>query len=133
MVTRWPGFVFAVGPDGVIWATADTFTGEMAELLPPESQVFMTSPRTSTYSHPAYQAVAEPSDRVTLEAITSAPIDNPGTTPRPGFAGVQYVGLPEFRSMATSCTELFSAAIAGDIDVDTALAECQAIAAQASS
>ena len=49
----------------------------------------------------------------TLDAMNAAPIDNPGTTPRPGLPGVQYVGVPEFQDVGTRCTERFSAAIAG--------------------
>ena len=32
----------------------------------------------------------------TLDAMLAAPINNPGTKPRPGLPGVQYVGVPEF-------------------------------------
>ena len=65
--------------------------------------------------------------------MLAAPIDNPGTTPRPGLPGVQYVGVPEFQDVGTRCTELFSAAIAGSMSVDDALADCQIIASEASS
>ena len=62
--------------------------------------------------------------------MLAAPIDNPGTTPRPGLPGVQYVGVPEFQDTGARCTEQFSAAIAGSISVDDALAACQEIASE---
>ena len=64
--------------------------------------------------------------------MLAAPIDNPGTTPRPGLPGVQYVGVPEFQDVGTRCTELFSAAIAGSMSVEDALADCQIIASEVS-
>ena len=47
------------------------------------------------------------------DAIAAAPIDNPGTTKRPGLPGVQYVGVPEFQDVGNQCTQQFSAVIAG--------------------
>ena len=64
--------------------------------------------------------------------MAAAPIDNPGTTKRPGLPGVQYVGVPEFQDVGNQCTELFSSGIAGGTDIDTALADCQDIASQVS-
>jgi sorbitol/mannitol transport system substrate-binding protein len=63
--------------------------------------------------------------------MEAAPIDNPGTTPRPGLPGVQYVGVPEFQDVGTRCTEEFSGVIAGRTSVDDALSACQDIASQA--
>ena len=67
----------------------------------------------------------------TLDAIESAPVDNPGTTPRPGTPGVQYVGIPEFRDVGDQCSEQFSAVIAAKSSIDSALANCQMIASRA--
>jgi len=88
--------------------------------------------RQSLYERPEYQEAAEAFAQRTLDAMLAAPIDNPGTTPRPGLPGVQYVGVPEFQDVGTRCTELFSAAIAGSMSVDAALADCQIIAAEVS-
>ncbi len=89
--------------------------------------------RQSLYERPEYQEAAGAFAQRTLDAMLAAPIDNPGTTPRPGLPGVQYVGVPEFQDVGTRCTELFSAAIAGSMSVDDALADCQIIASEASS
>ena len=88
--------------------------------------------RKSTYEIPEYQKAAAAFAQPTLDAMAAAPIDNPGTTKRPGLPGVQYVGVPEFQDVGTQCTELFSAVIAGQKDIDAALKDCQGIASQAS-
>ena len=88
--------------------------------------------RQSLYERPEYQEAAGAFAQRTLDAMLAAPIDNPGTTPRPGLPGVQYVGVPEFQDVGTRCTELFSAAIAGSMSVDDALADCQIIASEVS-
>ena len=66
----------------------------------------------------------------TLDAIESAPVDNPGTTKRPGNPAVQYVGIPEFQDVGDECTEQFSAVIAGRSSIDSALKNCQSIASR---
>ena len=65
----------------------------------------------------------------TLDAMKAAPINNPGTTPRPGLPGVQYVGIPQFQDVGNRCTQEFSSAISGQTSVDGALKACQKIAA----
>ena len=67
-----------------------------------------------------------------VEELLAADPSNPGTTPRPGLPGVQYVGIPEFQDIGTRCTLEISAAIAGTITVDQALDTCQTIAAEIS-
>ena len=89
--------------------------------------------RTSLYERPEYQEAAGAFAQRTLDAMLAAPIDNPGTTPRPGLPGVQYVGVPEFQDTGTRCTELFSSAIAGNTSVEDALSGCQEIASEYSS
>ena len=88
--------------------------------------------RQSLYANPEYLEAADAFAQRTLDAMLAAPIDNPGTTPRPGLPGVQYVGVPEFQDVGTRCTELFSAAIAGSMSVDDALGDCQIIASEVS-
>ena len=89
--------------------------------------------RTSLYERAEYLEAADAFAQRTLDAMLAAPIDNPGTTPRPGLPGVQYVGVPEFQDVGTRCTELFSAAIAGSMSVEDALADCHIIASEVSS
>ncbi len=88
--------------------------------------------RESTYANENYLAAADAFAQKTLDAMLAAPIDSPGTTPRPGLPGVQYVGVPEFQDVGTRCTEQFSAAIAGSTSIDAALSACQDIASAVS-
>jgi sorbitol/mannitol transport system substrate-binding protein len=87
--------------------------------------------RLSTYALPQYQAAAKAFANTTLAAMKAAPINNPGTTKRPGLPGVQYVGIPQFQDVGNRCTQLFSSVIAGSTKDTTALSQCQQIAASA--
>jgi sorbitol/mannitol transport system substrate-binding protein len=87
--------------------------------------------RLSTYRLPQYKAAAKAFAGITLAAMKAAPIDNPGTTKRPGLPGVQYVGIPQFQDVGNRCTQLFSSVIAGSTSDTSALSQCQQIASQA--
>jgi sorbitol/mannitol transport system substrate-binding protein len=121
--SAWKYISFATGPDYL--KQAGTLIAGGWAGIPPGT-------RTSTYAIPEYMKAAAAFAQPTLDAMAAAPIDNPGTTKRPGLPGVQYVGVPEFQDVGTQCTELFSSVIAGQTDIDKALADCQNIAAQAS-
>ncbi len=119
----WQYVSFATGPDYL--KQAGTLIAGGWAGIPPGT-------RASTYAIPEYQEAAAAFAQPTLDAMAAAPIDNPGTKPRPGLPGVQYVGVPEFQDVGNQCTELFSSVIAGQTDIDTALADCQDIASQVS-
>jgi sorbitol/mannitol transport system substrate-binding protein len=87
--------------------------------------------RFSTYKLPQYQAAAKAFANTTLAAMKAAPINNPGTTKRPGLPGVQYVGIPQFQDVGNRCTQLFSSVIAGSTTSSSALSQCQQIASRA--
>ena len=87
--------------------------------------------RVSTYEIPEYKAAAAAFAQPTLDAMKAAPIDNPGTTKRPGLPGVQFVGVPEFQDVGNKCTEQFSSVMAGKTTIDEALKNCQDIATKA--
>jgi sorbitol/mannitol transport system substrate-binding protein len=87
--------------------------------------------RLSTYRIPQYKVAAKAFATITLAAMKAAPINNPGTTKRPGLPGVQYVGIPQFQDVGNRCTQLFSAVIAGSMKDTRALSQCQQIASQA--
>ena len=115
----------------ISWATSAEYheqaAGELGwAAVPPGT-------RTSLYERPEYQEAAGNFAQRTLDAMNAAPIDNPGTTPRPGLPGVQYVGVPEFQDVGTRCTQEFSAAIAGSQSVEDSLAACHIIASEVSS
>jgi sorbitol/mannitol transport system substrate-binding protein len=118
----WKYISFATGPQYLKEAGAKISGGWAA--LPPGT-------RKSTYAIPQYKSAAKAFAKQTLDAISSAPISNPGTTKRPGLPGVQYVGVPQFQDVGNGCTEQFSAVIAGRSSIDSALKNCQDIASQA--
>jgi len=117
----------------VSWATSEDYINAAGAALPGGWAAVPPGTRVSTYENADYLAAAEAFAGKTLDAMQAAPIDNPGTTPRPGLPGVQYVGVPEFQDTGTRCTEQFSAAIAGNISIDDALSACQDIASEYSS
>jgi sorbitol/mannitol transport system substrate-binding protein len=120
----WDYISWATGP-GYIEAAGTNISGGWAAIPP--------GTRASTYAIPEYQEAAAAFAGRTLDAMEAAPIDSPGTSPRPGLPGVQFVGVPEFQDMGNQCTELFSGVIAGSLSIDDALAQCQDIASGFSS
>ena len=121
--------VSAAAAEFVRWASSEEFTRLVTEDLGWQAA---PTTRLSTLANPEYQQATTPWGQVVSDAITNADPNNPGTTPRPGLSGVQYVGIPEFRSVGNDCSVEFASAIAGEITVNDALDNCQAIAAQAS-
>ena len=110
----------------ISWATSAQYHEQAASVfgwaaVPPGT-------RQSLYARPEYQEAAGNFAQRTLDAMLAAPIDNPGTTPRPGLPGVQFVGVPEFQDLGNRCTQELSAAIAGTQSVDDAIATCHIIA-----
>ncbi|WP_416798174.1 ABC transporter substrate-binding protein [Ciceribacter azotifigens] len=81
--------------------------------------------RTSLYENPEYQKAA-PFAKMTLDSINAADPKNPSVKPVP-YVGVQFVAIPEFQSLGTSVGQLFSAALAGQMSVDDALAQAQSL------
>ncbi len=117
--TAWKYISWATGP-GYIKQAGTKVSGGWAAIPP--------GTRLSTYQIPQYQQAAKAFATQTLDAMKAAPINNPGTTKRPGLPGVQYVGIPQFQDVGNRCTQEFSAAISGQESVDAALKACQRIA-----
>jgi sorbitol/mannitol transport system substrate-binding protein len=118
----WKYIAWATGAQYIKAAGTHTKGGWAA--IPPGT-------RLSTYRIPQYKAAAKAFAATTLAAMKAAPINNPGTTKRPGLPGVQYVGIPQFQDVGNRCTQLFSAVIAGSMSSTRALSQCQQIASQA--
>ena len=59
------------------------------------------------------------------EVDRSADPNHPTVKPVP-YTGVQFVAIPEFQGMGTDVGQDFSAALAGTMTVDEALAKAQA-------
>jgi sorbitol/mannitol transport system substrate-binding protein len=117
----------------IAWATGPDYIKEAGSSIPGGWASIPPGTRKSTYQIPQYKKAAKAFAAPTLDAMSSAPIDNPGTTKRPGLPGVQYVGVPEFQDVGNQCTQQFSAVIAGRASIDGALSNCQQIASQSAS
>lgn len=115
----------------IAWATGPQYIEEAGPRIPGGWAAIPPGTRRSTYDIPGYRKAARAFARPTLDAIESAPIDNPGTTKRPGIPGIQYVGIPQFQSVGDQCTEQFAAVIRGASTIDSALATCQHVASAA--
>ncbi|HLY28954.1 MAG TPA: sugar ABC transporter substrate-binding protein [Aggregatilineales bacterium] len=86
--------------------------------------------RTSTYALPEYQKAAAAFAALTLKSIQTAdPTD--ATKDKVPYVGVQFVGIPEFEGFGTDVSQQLSAAVAGKITVDDALAKSQDIVTKA--
>jgi sorbitol/mannitol transport system substrate-binding protein len=118
----WKYISWATGPSYIKAAGTKTKGGWAS--IPPGT-------RLSTYKLPQYKQAASAFAAKTLAAMQAAPINNPGTTKRPGLPGVQYVGIPQFQDVGNRCTQLFSSVIAGAMKDTDALSQCQQIAANA--
>jgi sorbitol/mannitol transport system substrate-binding protein len=116
----------------IAWAAGPHYITEAGRRVPGGWPAIPPGTRRSTYEIPQYQQAARAFARPTLEAIRTAPVNNPGTTRRPGLpAAVAYVGIPQFEDVGNQCTAQFSAVIAGKSSIDSALGNCQRIAASA--
>ena len=79
--------------------------------------------RISLYENAEYKAAAPFAD-MTLGSIYAADPTHPTVDPVP-YVGVQFVAIPEFAGIATNVGQLFSAALAGQMSADDALAQAQ--------
>jgi sorbitol/mannitol transport system substrate-binding protein len=114
----------------ISWATGPQYIKEAGAQISGGWSAIPPGTRKSTYEIPQYKQAARAFAKPTLAAMSAAPINNPGTTKRPGVPGVQYVGIPEFQDVGNQCTQQFSAVIAGRTSIDSALKNCQDIASQ---
>ena len=126
----------AANPEAAIeyakWATSPEYIQLAGTTAPGGWAAAPPGTRVSTYAIPEYQEAASSFADLTLSAIQGVDPTNPGTTPRPGLPGVQYVGIPEFQDVGTSCTTELAEVLNGSISVDEGLDRCQAIAAAVS-
>ncbi|MBD8890817.1 ABC transporter substrate-binding protein [Roseibium litorale] len=107
----------------VAWATSKEYLDLVAEKegwanVPPGT-------RTSLYENPKYQEAA-PFAKMTLESINAADPQHPTVDEVP-YVGVQFVAIPEFQGIGTAVGQAFSAALAGSVTADAALANAQSI------
>jgi sorbitol/mannitol transport system substrate-binding protein len=108
----------------IAWATSKEYLALVASKegwanVPPGT-------RTSLYKNPKYQEAA-PFAQMTLDSINTADPKQPAVDPVP-YVGVQFVAIPEFQALGTAVGQQFSAALAGKISRDEALANAQRLA-----
>lgn len=106
----------------VAWATSKEYLEVVAAKegwanVPPGT-------RSSLYANPEYQKV--PFAKMTLDSINSADPTNPTVDPVP-YVGVQFVAIPEFQGLGTAVGQQFSAALAGTMTAEAALAAAQTL------
>ena len=106
------------------WATSKGY----AELVASKEGWANVPPgtRQSLYSNAEYDKAA-PFAKMTLESINAADPTKPTVKAVP-YTGVQFVAIPEFQGLGTTVGQLFSAALAGQMSVDDALAQAQQVA-----
>jgi sorbitol/mannitol transport system substrate-binding protein len=109
----------------IAWATGPQYIEQAGSRIAGGWAAIPPGTRRSTYAIPQYGEAARAFAKPTLAAIESAPIDDPGTSRRPGNPGVQYVGVPQFQDVGNECTEQFAAVIRRRSRIDAALANCQ--------
>ena len=110
----------------VAWATSKDYTAQVAE-----AEGWRAAPpgtRTSLYENPEYQADA-PFASMTLEAINAADTQKSSVQDIP-YTGGQFVAIPEFQGIGTAVGQTFSAALAGQMSADDALAAAQSTTAR---
>ena len=112
----------------ISWATGPRYVREAGTRISGGWAAIPAGTRRSIYTIPEYRKAASAFAGPELHAIESAPVENPGTSKRPGNPGVQYVGIPEFEDVGDQCTEQFAAVIAGRSPIDSALENCQNVA-----
>ena len=113
------------------WATSPETIELLAEHAPGgwgDPAVVGAATRSQHFEIPEFREATEPYRDIVLDEFNAADPNNPGTTPRPGLPGVQYVGVPEFQQVASHCSAEFATAVEGWITIDEALDTCQAIA-----
>jgi sorbitol/mannitol transport system substrate-binding protein len=114
----------------ISWATGPRYAEEAGPRIAGGWAAIPAGTRSSTYAIPEHEKATRAFAGPERHAIESAPVENPGTSKRPGNPGVQYVGIPEFQDVGDQCTAQFSAVIAGRSSIDAALENCQRIASR---
>lgn len=80
--------------------------------------------RLSTFDEPGYREAAGAYAEPMLEGIEQADPADPATRPVP-YHGIGFLAIPEFQDLGTRVSQQLSAAIAGQMTVEEALAQSQ--------
>lgn len=80
--------------------------------------------RKSLYENPGYAEFGAPFNDVVLESLATVDPLNATNFDDTPYVGIQFVQIPEFQGLGTSCTQEFAGAMAGDQSADDAIAKC---------
>ena len=105
----------------IAWATSKEYIELVAETNGWGS--VPTGTRTSTYENPNFLEAASFAE-AELKAILSADPSNSTQDPTP-YTGVQFAAIPEFQAIGIAVGQQFTAALAGQVTVEEALAAAQ--------
>ncbi len=105
----------------VTWATSKKYTQTVAD-----AQGWRAAPpgtRSSLYENETYVSEA-PFAKLTKETMDAATPEKPSVQEVP-YVGAQFVSIPEFQGIGTAVGQQFSAALAGQMDAESALNNAQ--------
>ncbi|OZG73301.1 sugar ABC transporter substrate-binding protein [Hahella sp. CCB-MM4] len=107
----------------VTWATSK----EYSDLVAKEYGIANVPPgsRASTYANQEYMKAA-PFAEKTLQSMDNANPQDSTLKPSP-YVGVQFAAIPEFQSIATQVGKFVSGALTGQMSIDQALKNAQAV------
>ncbi|MGH2615054.1 MAG: ABC transporter substrate-binding protein [Thermomicrobiales bacterium] len=88
-----------------------------------------TGARASVYENPSYQERAADFAEIVLNSINEANPNEPTEEPVP-YTGGQFVRIPEFQELGNEVTQIFASALVGDLEIDAAIEEANALANQ---
>lgn len=102
------------------WATSRDYV----QLVAKENGWVAVPPgtRASTYANADYKKAAPFAD-IVLKSIETAKPEATSTKP---YAGIQFVGIPEFQAIGTQVGQTIASALTGQTSVDQALEQAQA-------
>jgi sorbitol/mannitol transport system substrate-binding protein len=103
--------------DFILWATSKEYI-KLTLAVDPSGASTPPASRVSTYELPAYASV--PYAAMTLKVLKSVDFNHPTLKPVP-YAGIQYIGIPEFADMGTKMTQTLADYVVGKISLDEAL------------
>jgi len=110
------------------WATSKEYVQQVVEAEGGWGRA-PTGSRQSVYDDPGYQERAGGFAEIVLNSINEANPNEPTEEPVP-YTGGQFVRIPEFQQLGDDVTRVFAGAIAGNTEIDDAIAEANELANQ---
>ena len=112
----------------MMWATSKEYVDLVVEAEGGWGRA-PTGHRASIYDDPDYQERAGDFADIVLGAINESNPNEPTEEPVP-YTGGQFVRIPEFQALGDDVSQLFAAAIVGQITIDDAIAQANELADQ---